>query len=84
MAIRLPAISSKSGGKIVADMDSRPQTPPAAPSPGPDNLRGLGAFSLERLLSHIDAGPAEETETFVRAIYAQRRIDAITEPKTDR
>ena len=33
------------------------------------------AFDLERLLSHIDPGPAEESEAFVRLIYEQRRAD---------
>jgi hypothetical protein len=30
---------------------------------------------LDRLLSHIDPGPREESEEFVRRIYAQRHID---------
>ena len=41
----------------------------------PPNLVRTGSFSLDRLLSHIDPGPAEESEAFVRLIYEQRRID---------
>lgn len=36
------------------------------------NLVENGPFSLERLLSHVDPGPGEESEDFVRLIYAQR------------
>jgi hypothetical protein len=32
-----------------------------------------------RLLSHIDPGPAEESETYIRLIYAQRRTDLSSE-----
>ena len=42
----------------------------------PPNLIRSHEFSLERLLSHIDPGPAEESEEFVRLIYEQRRADA--------
>jgi hypothetical protein len=45
----------------------------------PPNLVRSGAFSLDRLLSHIDPGPAEESEAFVRFIYEQRRLDFSTE-----
>jgi len=38
-------------------------------------LTGPESFSLDRLLSHIDPGPAEESEAFVRLIYEQRHID---------
>ncbi len=48
---------------------------PQQPIKHPPNLIGTGPFSLDRLLSHIDPGPAEESEAFVRAIYEQRRID---------
>ena len=41
----------------------------------PPNLVRTGPFSLDRLLSHIDPGPAEESEEFVRSIYEQRRAD---------
>jgi hypothetical protein len=41
----------------------------------PPNLFRAGSFSLDRLLSHIDPGPAEESEAFVRLIYEQRHID---------
>jgi hypothetical protein len=37
-----------------------------------------GWFSLERLLSHIYSGPAEESEAFVRLIYEQRDVDSRT------
>lgn len=57
--------------KIVVVMDRVPQQPVKDP---PDLLRS-GSFSLERLLSHIDPGPPEESEAFVHAIYEQRRID---------
>lgn len=33
------------------------------------------AFSLDRLLSHIDPGTEEESEKFVRRIYEQRHVD---------
>ena len=45
----------------------------------PPNLVRAGSFSLNRLLSHIDPGPAEESEAFVRLIYEQRRTDVSTE-----
>ena len=35
----------------------------------------MDAFSLDRLLSHIDPGTEEESEEFVRRIYEQRHID---------
>jgi hypothetical protein len=38
------------------------------------NLFRTGSFSLDRLLSHIDPGPAEEPEAFVRLIYEQRHL----------
>jgi hypothetical protein len=45
----------------------------------PPNLVCPGSFSLDRLLSHIDPGPAEESEAFVRLIYEQRRTDRSAE-----
>ncbi|MGA2590114.1 MAG: hypothetical protein ABSH32_09380 [Bryobacteraceae bacterium] len=45
----------------------------------PPNLVRTGSFSLDRLLSHIDPAPAEESEAFVRFMYEQRRIDVSTE-----
>ena len=48
---------------------------PSQPVKDPPNLVGAGAFSLDRLLSHIDPGTAEESEDFVRLIYEQRHID---------
>ena len=54
------------------------RVPPEAVK-GPPNLVRTGSFSLDRLLSHIDPAPAEESEAFVRRIYEQRRSDASTE-----
>ena len=48
---------------------------PLHPVNDPPNLVRAGSFSLDRLLSHIDPGPAEESEAFVRLIYEQRHID---------
>lgn len=45
------------------------------PVKDPPNLVRAGAFTLDRLLSHIDPGPQEESEEFVRRIYEQRHID---------
>jgi hypothetical protein len=48
---------------------------PSQPVKDPPNLVRRGAFTLDRLLSHIDPGPQEESEEFVRRIYEQRHID---------
>ena len=48
---------------------------PPQPVKDPSNLVRAGSFSLDRLLSHIDPGPAEESEAFVDLIYEQRRLD---------
>jgi hypothetical protein len=48
---------------------------PSQPVKDPPNLVRAGSFSLERLLSHIDPGTAQESEDFVRLIYEQRHID---------
>ena len=56
---------------MVIKMDRVPPQPVKAPP----NLVRAGSFSLDRLLSRIDPGPAEESETFVRLIYEQRHID---------
>jgi hypothetical protein len=48
---------------------------PPQPVKNPPNLIRNGAFSLNRLLSHIDPGTAEESEDLVRRIYGQRHID---------
>ena len=48
---------------------------PTQPVEDPPNLIRSGAFTLDRLLSHIDPGPQEESEEFVRRIYEQRHID---------
>jgi hypothetical protein len=47
---------------------------PAQPVKDPPNLIRSGV-TLERLPSHIDPGPREESEEFVRRIYEQRYID---------
>ena len=56
---------------MVVRMDRVPQQPVK----DPPNLIRSGAFSLDRLLSHIDLGAQEESEEFVRRIYEQRHID---------
>lgn len=48
---------------------------PSQPVKDPPNLIRNDAFTLDRLLSHIDPGPREESEEFVRRIYEQRHID---------
>lgn len=45
------------------------------PVKDPPNLIRAGPFSLDRLLSHIDPGPTEESEAFVRRVYEQRHTD---------
>ena len=60
---------------MVVEMNRMPQQPVK----DPPNLIRASSFSLERLLSHVDAGPVEESEEFVHAIYEQRRIDISTE-----
>ena len=48
---------------------------PAQPVKDSPELIRSGDFTLDRLLSHIDSGPQEESEEFVRRIYEQRHID---------
>jgi hypothetical protein len=48
---------------------------PPQPVNDPPNLIRTGWFSLDRLLSHIDPGPAEESEALVQLIYEQRHAD---------
>jgi len=60
---------------MVVEMDRVPPQPVKDP---PDLIR-TGAFTLDRLLSHIDPGPQEESEEFVRRIYEQRHIDLSSE-----
>lgn len=48
---------------------------PSQPVKDPPNLVGPAPFSLDRLLSHIDPGTAEESEEFVRLIYDQRHLE---------
>lgn len=55
---------------------------PPRPVKDPDNLIRVGSSSLDRLLSHIDPGPMEESEAFVRLIYEQRHIDVSPERKS--
>jgi hypothetical protein len=57
--------------KIGIEMDRVP----AQPAKDPSNLIQTGAFTLDRLLSHVDPGAQEESEEFVRRIYEQRYID---------
>jgi hypothetical protein len=57
---------------MMIEMD---RVPPSQPVKDPPNLVRAGAFSLDRLLSHIDPGTVEESEEFVRRIYEQRHID---------
>ena len=71
----LPPAESAIGARMVLKMD---RVPPH-PVKDPPNLTRTGPFSLARLLSHIDPGPAEESETFIRLIYEQRRIDVCSE-----
>jgi hypothetical protein len=56
-------------------MDRAPTQPVKAPA----NLVRVCPFDLDRLLSHIDPGPAEESEAYVRLIYEQRRSDLSSE-----
>ena len=63
--------AGKPGATMVIMMD---RVPPQ-PVQDPPNLILSGSFSLDRLLSHIDPDPAEESEDFVNRIYEQRRID---------
>ena len=48
---------------------------PPQPAKDPPNLTRNGVFTLDRLLGHIDPGPQEESEEFVRRIYEQRHLD---------
>jgi hypothetical protein len=52
---------------------------PPQPVKDPPNLVRAESFDLDRLLSHVDPGPAEESEAFVRRIYEQRRLDESSE-----
>jgi hypothetical protein len=56
---------------MVIEMDRLP----SQPVKDPPNLVRAVSFSLDRLLSHIDPGTAQESEDFVRRIYEQRHID---------
>ena len=56
---------------------------PQQPVEDPPNLIRTGSFSLDQLLSHIDPGPAEESEAFVHVISEQRRIDVASGPSLE-
>lgn len=45
---------------------------PSQPVKYPPSLVRACPFDLDRLLSHIDPGPAEESEAYVRLIYERR------------
>jgi hypothetical protein len=60
---------------MVIKMDRIPQHP----IKDPPNLIRAGSFSLDRLLSHINPGPTEESEAFVQLIYEQRNTDVSSE-----
>jgi hypothetical protein len=59
---------------------------PSQPVKEPPNLFRADPFSLERLLSHIDPGTAEESEDFVRLIDERRHfyVSADRDGKTGR
>jgi hypothetical protein len=66
--LRRGMASAVSRVRIGIEMDRvQPQ-----PVKDPPNLIRSGAFTLDRLLSHIDPGPQEECKEFVRRIYEQR------------
>jgi hypothetical protein len=52
---------------------------PSQPVKDPANLVRVRPFDLERLMSHIDPGTAEESEAYVRLIYERRRSDLSSE-----
>ena len=52
---------------------------PSQPVKDPANLVRVCPFDLDRLLSHIDPGPAEESEAYVRLIYEHRPSDLSSE-----
>lgn len=56
---------------MVCEMDQKPPHPVK----DPPNLIRSGPCTLDRLLSHIDPGPQEESEESVRRIYEQRHDD---------
>jgi hypothetical protein len=62
-----------SSGNLVIKMERVPSQPVKDPA----NLVRVDPFDLDRLLSHIDPGPAEESEAYL--IYEQRRYDLSSE-----
>lgn len=76
---RSPANSVGQSRQYDAKMVSRMDRVPPQPVRDPPNLVRAGSFDLDRLLSHVDPGPAEESEAFVRLIYEQRHIDVSSE-----
>ena len=65
----------RTSGPDSAKMGMTMDYTPWHPVQDPPNLVRTSPFDFERLLSHIDPGPAEESETFVRLIYEHRRAD---------
>jgi hypothetical protein len=51
-------------------MDRKPQ-----PVKDPVGLVRAEPFSLDRVLTHVDPSPADESEAFVRLVYEQRQLD---------
>jgi hypothetical protein len=52
---------------------------PPQPVNDPNLVRTGWSSFFDRLLSHIDPGPAEESEAFVQLIYAQRHADVLSD-----
>ena len=48
---------------------------PHQPVEDSSNVVDTSSSTFDRILNHLDPGPAEESEAFVRLIYEQRRID---------
>ncbi len=54
-------------------MDPVANKAPKSDIPDPGRAREDKPGNWERVMSHIDPGPAEETEEFVKMIYEGRR-----------
>jgi hypothetical protein len=73
---RRPDVSSKRNDQFSATLNEESQWTNLLNNPkDPPNLIPPDLSSFDRLLIHIDPGPAEETEDFVRRIYEQRNLD---------
>jgi hypothetical protein len=48
---------------------------PAAKAKSRPNRVGRKTFSADEIRKHVDPGPAEEAEKFVRLVYDERRQD---------